>query len=78
MPRNNAAFREGSSNVSRPVICRIGRGIHMKQRVNKPMPVVHAFENMTERYEPIDVVAQARALYNTSYKPYNTAPKAMI
>jgi hypothetical protein len=78
IPRNSAAFGEGNSNVSRPVKCKIGRGNHMKQRVNKPIPVVHALEKMIERYGPIGETAQARALYSTSYKPYRTAPHAMI
>jgi len=50
----------------------------MKQRVNKPIPEVHAFENMMDRYGPIGDTAQARALYKTSYNPYNTAPHAII
>jgi hypothetical protein len=48
-PRNNAAFGEGSSNVSRPVKCNMGRGNHMKQSVKSPIPVVHAFEKMMDR-----------------------------
>ena len=75
--RNMAAFGEGSSNTSRPVKCRMGRGIHIKHKVNRPIPVVHAFENMMERYGPMGDTAQARALYSTSYKPYRTAPHAM-
>jgi hypothetical protein len=62
MDKNSAAFGEGNSNLSRPVKCKIGRGNHMKQSVNNPIPVVHAFEKMMERYGPIGDVAQARAL----------------
>jgi len=57
---------------------RIGKGIHMNRSVNSPIPVVHAFENKIEREGPIDETEQARALYNTSYRPYETAPNAMI
>jgi hypothetical protein len=78
IPRNNAAFPDGNSNVSRPVKWRIGRGNHMKQIVNRPIPVVHAFENTTDRYGPMGDMEHALALYNTSYNPYNTAPKAII
>jgi hypothetical protein len=77
-PRNNAALGDGSSKTSRPVKWRIGSGIHMKHKVNSPMPVVQALENRTDRYGPIGETAHARALYNTSYNPYNTAPHAMI
>lgn len=49
IPRNNAALGDGNSKVSKPVKCNIGRGIHMKHNVNNPIPVVHAFEKMTER-----------------------------
>lgn len=66
IPRNSATFGEGNSNVSNPVKCNIGRGIHIKHNVNKPIPVVHAFENTIDRYGPIGDAAQARALYNTS------------
>lgn len=72
-----AALGEGSSNSSRPVKCRIGRGIHMKKNVNRPIPVVHTFENTMDRYGLIGETAQARALYSTSYNPYNTAPHAI-
>jgi len=75
--RNMAALGEGNSKFSRPVKCRMGRGIHMKKNVNRPIPVVHAFENNIERYGPMGETAQARALYKTSYKPYNTAPHAI-
>ena len=78
IPRNIAALGEGSSNVSRPVKCSMGRGIHMKHNVNNPIPVVHAFENMIDRDGPIGDTAHARALYNTSYNPYSTAPQAII
>jgi hypothetical protein len=47
--RNMAAFGDGSSNTSRPVKCNIGSGIHIKHKVKRPIPVVHAFENMMER-----------------------------
>jgi len=77
MPRNKAAFGDGNSNVSRPVKWRIGRGIHINNNVNKPIPVVQAFEKMMERYGPIGATGQALALYNTSYNPYNTAPQAI-
>lgn len=77
-PRNSAAFGDGNSNVSRPVKCNIGSGIHMKHNVNNPTPVVHAFEKMIERYGPIGDTAHARALYKTSYRPYSTAPHAII
>ena len=60
--RNRAAFGEGNSNSSRPVKCRMGRGIHITHNVKRPIPVVHAFENMIERYGPIGEIAQARAL----------------
>jgi hypothetical protein len=76
-PRNRAALGDGNSNVSRPVKCRIGSGNHMNNRVNSPIPVVQALENMTDRYGPIGETAQARALYRTSYNPYNTAPQAI-
>lgn len=76
--RNSAALGEGSSKVSRPVKCSIGRGIHIKQRVKSPIPVVHAFEKMMDRYGPIGDTAHARALYITSYSPYSTAPNAII
>lgn len=75
--RNRAAFGEGNSNSSRPVKCRMGRGIHIKHNVKRPIPVVQAFENIIERYGPIGDIAQARALYRTSYNPYNTAPNAI-
>jgi hypothetical protein len=43
----------------------------MKKKVNRPIPVVHALENMMERYGPIGDTAHALALYNT-------APQAII
>ena len=49
IPRYRAAFRDGNSKVSRPVKWSIGRGIHMKQKVNNPIPQVHAFEKMIDR-----------------------------
>jgi hypothetical protein len=49
IPRNNAARSDGSSNSSRPVKWRMGRGIHMNKNVNRPIPVVHALEKMIER-----------------------------
>ena len=64
--RNKPALGDGISKVSRPVKCSIGRGTHIKQKVNSPIPVVHAFEKMIERYGPIGDTAQARALYITS------------
>lgn len=64
--RKRAAFGDGNSNVSKPVKCSIGRGIHMKHNVNNPMPVVHALENMMDLEGPIGDIAQARALYKTS------------
>ena len=78
IPRNNAALGDGSSNTSKPVKWRIGRGIHMNKQVNRPIPVVQALENRIDRYGPIGDTTHARALYNTSYNPYNTAPQAMI
>ena len=60
--RNKAALGDGSSNVSRPVKCSIGRGTHIKQRVNRPIPVVQAFEKIMDRYGPMGDTAQARAL----------------
>jgi len=50
----------------------------MKHKVNNPMPEVQALENRIDRYGPIGETAHARALYKTSYNPYNTAPHAMI
>lgn len=78
IPRNNAALGDGSSNTSRPVKWRIGSGIHMKHKVNRPIPVVQALEKRIERYGPMGETAHARALYKTSYNPYSTAPHAMI
>jgi hypothetical protein len=49
----------------------------MKHSVNKPIPVVHAFENIIDLYGPMGAIGHARALYNTSYNPYKTAPKAI-
>ena len=62
IPRNNATLGDGSSNVSSPVICKIGIGIHIKHNVNRPIPVVQALEKMIERYGPIGDFAHARAL----------------
>jgi hypothetical protein len=78
IPRNNAALPEGNSNVSRPVKCNIGIGIHIKQNVNRPIPVVHAFEKIIDLYGPMGAIGHALALYKTSYNPYNTAPQAII
>jgi len=76
--RNNATLGDGNSKVSRPVKCNIGMGIHMNRNVNKPIPVVQALEKMIDLDGPIGDTAHARALYNTSYNPYNIAPQAMI
>jgi hypothetical protein len=62
MPRNNATLRDGNSNVSSPVKCKMGRGIHIKHSVNKPIPLVQALEKTIERYGPIGDFAHARAL----------------
>jgi hypothetical protein len=64
--RKRAALGDGNSKVSIPEKCSIGRGTHIKQRVNNPIPVVQAFEKMMDRYGPMGDTAQARALYITS------------
>ena len=77
IPRNSAASSDGNSNSSILVKCNIGSGIHIKQNVKSPIPVVHAFEKSMDRYGPSGDTAHARALYNTSYSPYKTAPHAI-
>ena len=76
--RYTQTLNDGNSKISSPVKCNIGNGIQRKRSVKRPIPVVHAFENMMERYGPIGDTAHALALYNTSYNPYNIAPNAMI
>ena len=70
----HAASPRGSSNVSIPVKCRIGKGIHSTVSVNKPIRLPKVFAKIMPRPGLVPSGGQAYFLYRTSYKPYRTLP----
>lgn len=61
-----AASPFGNSNVSRPVKCRIGRGIQSTHRVKVPMRLPKVFANIIPRPGLVPSGGQAYFLYSTS------------